>query len=142
MDLPRGKPLQLEVRLAAGWPPSRWAAENIVVAVSGGADSIALLRALAALRPANAAGRLIVAHLNHGLRGDESDGDARFVAELAAALGIECIVSKTDVAAAARERGDGLEAAARELRYRFLIDTARSRGEKSDRKSTRLNSSH
>ncbi|MCE9605220.1 MAG: tRNA lysidine(34) synthetase TilS [Planctomycetia bacterium] len=121
-------PAQLELRIAAGWPLSRWTDETVVVAVSGGADSVALLRALAALRPPAAGGRLIAAHLNHGLRGEESDGDARFVAELAARLGIESVVSNGDVALSARERGDGVEEAARELRYRFLVDTARSRG--------------
>jgi tRNA(Ile)-lysidine synthase len=128
METPAGSPLALERRIAAGWPPDRWSEDVVVVAVSGGADSIALLRALVAIRPANAGGRLVAAHLNHGLRGDESDGDAAFVAQVAGELGVEAIVSRGEVAEAARERGDGVEAAARELRYRFLIDTARSVG--------------
>lgn len=128
METPAGSPLALERRIAAEWPPERWSGDVVVVAVSGGADSIALLRALAALRIAAAGGRLVAAHLNHGLRGDESDGDAAFVAQVAGELGIEAIVSRGAVAEAARERGDGVEAAARDLRYRFLIDTARSVG--------------
>lgn len=131
METPAGSPLALERRIAAGWPPDRWSEDVVVVAVSGGADSIALLRALVAIRPANASGRLVAAHLNHGLRGDESDGDAAFVAQVAGELGVEAIVSRGEVAEAARERGDGVEAAARELRYRFLIDTARRVGARS-----------
>jgi tRNA(Ile)-lysidine synthase len=128
MPEPTRAAVSFEARVAAAWPPERWAGEIVIVAVSGGADSIALLRALAALRPVDAIGRLIAAHFNHRLRGDESDGDERFVADLAAKLGIECATASGATADAARERGDGLEAAARELRYRFLIDTARSRG--------------
>lgn len=128
METPAGSPLALERRIAAEWPPERWSGDVVVVGVSGGADSIALLRALAALRIEAAGGRLVAAHLNHGLRGDESDGDAAFVAQVAGELGVEAIVSRGAVAEAARERGDGVEAAARDLRYRFLIDTARSVG--------------
>src|SRR5438067_9001784 len=86
-----------------GAPPA-----GLVVAVSGGADSVALLRALAALR--DAGGRLVVAHLNHGLRGAESDDDEAFVRELCGGLpGVEFRGGRIDVRAA----GGNLEAAAR-----------------------------
>jgi tRNA(Ile)-lysidine synthase len=85
-----------------------------VVAVSGGADSVALLHALAPDRPT-------VAHLNHRLRGADSDADAAFVATLYPSLrhSIEAI----DVAAVAA--GDNLEGTARRVRYDFLARVAR-----------------
>ena len=66
-----------EQRLAASWPPDKWQELGVVVAVSGGADSVALLRAMAALKTGGP-GRLTVAHFNHRLRGDESDADCAF----------------------------------------------------------------
>src|SRR3954453_11155571 len=80
---------------------------GIAVAVSGGADSVALLRTLADVFM----GRLIVAHFNHGLRGAESDADAEFVAELAANLRLPCRMERHDVRA--HSHGQNLEAAAR-----------------------------
>ncbi len=91
-----------------------------VVAVSGGADSVALLRALCAC----GAGPLTVAHVNHRLRGAESDADEAFVRDLAAGLGLECRVTSADVAA----RGGNLEAAARAVRYRFFAEVAAAVG--------------
>ena len=88
-------PLQrLSDELLDAWPLERWSDVTVLVAVSGGADSVALLRTLVACRqrrPA-AAGQLRVAHFNHQLRGDQSDADARFVAQLAEALGLPCHV--------------------------------------------------
>jgi tRNA(Ile)-lysidine synthase len=86
-----------------------------VVAVSGGADSTALLDALSRFHE-----RLLVAHLNHKLRAEESDDDEKFVRELAARLKLECAVERIDVAAEARARKENLEASARRLRYDFL----------------------
>ncbi len=98
-----------------------------VVAVSGGPDSVALLRALLELRPA---ALLTVAHLNHRLRGADSDADEAFVAALharfGAGLGWRC--QRLDVAALARERGDNLESVARQVRYDWLTDVARETG--------------
>jgi len=85
-----------------------------VIAVSGGADSVALLRALAACRT----GPLTVAHVNHQLRGVESDGDEAFVRNLAAELGLECRVKSLDVAAL----GGNLESTARRVRYEFFAE--------------------
>jgi len=92
---------------------------RVGVAVSGGADSVALLRLLESLRdPLGIA--LVVVHFNHGLRGAESDADAQFVADLASNLGLECIVGREDVQAAATRHKWNLEDAARRLRYAFF----------------------
>ena len=89
---------------------------RVLCAVSGGADSMALLHLLRETGDYT----LFCAHFNHCLRGEESDRDERFVRERCAALGIECRVGRADVAALARERGKGTEEAAREARYAFL----------------------
>ncbi|MEN6407005.1 MAG: tRNA lysidine(34) synthetase TilS [Thermoguttaceae bacterium] len=108
----------LETKLAAAWPPADWADVTVVAAVSGGCDSVALLRALAALKTGGP-GRLCVAHLNHHLRPD-ADRDQQFVVELCEGLGVACEVGHATV----RDQGDGLEAAARLARYEFLEQTA------------------
>jgi tRNA(Ile)-lysidine synthase len=94
-----------------------------VVAVSGGADSVALLRALAD-SPQSAG--LIVAHLNHQLRGADSDADAAFVAALCPHL--RHFAAAVDVAAAADEAGDNVEATGRQVRYHFLCRVAHESG--------------
>jgi tRNA(Ile)-lysidine synthase len=113
-----------ESRIATNWPAERWADEILLVAASGGADSTALVRALRNLKRETGRGRLVVAHCNHGLRGAESDADEAFVRALADELGLDAIVHKADVAATAGERGDGIEEAARAVRYRFFEDVA------------------
>ncbi len=92
-----------------------------VVAVSGGADSVALLRALRACDVP-----LSVAHVNHQLRGEESDTDEAFVRDLCATLGVEYRVKSADVAALAA--GDNLESTARRVRYEFFAEVAREVG--------------
>jgi tRNA(Ile)-lysidine synthase len=93
--------------------------DRVAVAVSGGADSIALLRLLDGLR--NKLGiTLLVAHFDHGLRGSESEADARFVQALAVECGLECICDRGDVRGAAAREHLNLEDAARRLRYEFL----------------------
>ncbi|MBI2827120.1 MAG: tRNA lysidine(34) synthetase TilS [Planctomycetia bacterium] len=88
----------LEAHLAAVWPSERWQVVTVLVAASGGADSVALVRALASLRSAaggqSHVGRLAVAHFNHGLRGPESDADERFVVALCRQLHLECCVGR------------------------------------------------
>ena len=96
--------------------------EAVLVAVSGGADSVALLGALRAL-----AGpwhlRLVVAHLNHGLRAEAGE-DARFVTALAGAWSLPVVLEVADVRAVARAQHLSVEAAAREVRYAFLARAA------------------
>lgn len=89
-----------------------------VVAVSGGPDSIALLHLLDSLRQVLAV-RLVVAHLNHKLRGGESDQDEAFVADTANRLGLPFVCERLDVAAQLKA-GENLESRARQMRYRFL----------------------
>ena len=100
---------------------------RVLVAVSGGPDSVALMGVLAALaqRPDRRYG-LVVAHLDHMIRRD-SEQDAQFVAQLADFMGLSCAVERMNVPAHARALGEGLEQAARMLRYRFLADQARHR---------------
>lgn len=99
--------------------------ETVIVAVSGGADSTALLLALHELRSAHKLSvKLVVAHLDHKLR-PSSANDAKWVATVAEKLGYECVVGRSKVAEIARSNADNLEQAAREARYRFLERTAK-----------------
>jgi tRNA(Ile)-lysidine synthase len=99
---------------------------GVVVAVSGGADSVALLDILKQIssigdeRP-----RLHIAHLNHKLRGSESADDAEFVRRLAERFGFPFTISEADVRLAAETANRGIEEIARELRYNFLLGVAR-----------------
>lgn len=95
------------------------AGDRAGVAVSGGADSVALLRLAAGLRE-DLGVTLSVLHFNHELRGAESDADEEFVKSLASAGGLECFTARENVAAAAREHRWNLEDAARRLRYDFF----------------------
>jgi tRNA(Ile)-lysidine synthase len=90
-----------------------------VVAVSGGADSVALLRILEKIR-GELGITLAVAHFDHQLRGAESDQDAEFAAELARSSGLEFFLHREDVAQAAKRNRWNLEDAARRLRYGFF----------------------
>ncbi|NHN35063.1 tRNA lysidine(34) synthetase TilS [Paenibacillus agricola] len=97
--------------------------ECIVVAVSGGPDSVALLHLLFALAE-RWHWRLVVAHLNHGFRGEESEEEALFVAGIAAQLGVTFEEAHLDVPAYIRATGTNPQVAARELRYGFLREIA------------------
>ncbi len=99
--------------------------DRVLVAVSGGADSVALLTGLADLAASNG-WALVVAHLNHGIRTDAA-GDAAFVTRLAATLGLPCVQGVADVPASAARDGVSIEMAARAARYAFLLDAARER---------------
>lgn len=97
--------------------------ETVVVGVSGGADSVYLLHVLAKWRKRLGI-RLHVAHLNHQIRGVESQADSEFVSDLAGSLGIPITIDRQDVAAYRTERKCSLEEAARELRYAFFAKVA------------------
>jgi tRNA(Ile)-lysidine synthetase-like protein len=97
--------------------------QPILVAVSGGLDSMVLLRVLHELA-AGHGWRLRVAHLNHRLRGRSSDADARLVRRVAAALGLPCVIGRSEVREFARARGLSLEMAARKVRHDFLARKA------------------
>ena len=90
----------------------------VVVLVSGGADSTALLRLLVA-GDLGETGAVAVLHVDHLLRGVDSDADAQFVSELCATVGVSCSVVRFDVGGYAAARGLNLEDAGRQVRYRF-----------------------
>ncbi len=93
----------------------------VVVAVSGGPDSVALLHLLEELRGSFYPHvRLHVAHLNHQLRGEEAEADEAFVRQLAEQLGVPFTSERRDVRALAQGAGRNLEEVAREVRYAFL----------------------
>ncbi|UZE46502.1 tRNA lysidine(34) synthetase TilS [Selenomonas sputigena] len=92
---------------------------SIVVAVSGGADSMALLDLLLHLQERLALS-VHVAHFEHGIRGEASREDADYVAAFCRTKGVACSVEAADVPQYAKERRMSLETAARELRYAFL----------------------
>jgi tRNA(Ile)-lysidine synthase len=101
------------------------AGKTLLVAVSGGADSVCLLHILAQ-RQTELGIKLHVAHLNHKLRGDESEEDAWYVADLTYKLDIPITMDTRDVAAYRDQKRCSLEEAAREVRYSFLAEVARS----------------
>ena len=111
-----------ETKLAESWPPERWRDVSVLVAVSGGADSVALLRALIGLKTGGS-GRLMVGHFHHGLR-QQADAEEQFVRRLCGQLDLPCHVGHGDVGSLAAQQGDGLEAAARHSRYEFLQSVA------------------
>lgn len=97
---------------------------QLVLAVSGGSDSVALLHGAARLvATGQRAWRLSVAHLDHALRPDSAD-DAAFVVAIASALGLPSEARRTDVAALARDQGCSVEEAGRDARYGFLEEVA------------------
>lgn len=93
--------------------------DRVGVAVSGGADSVALLRLLEELR-APLGISLVVLHFHHGLRGAEADADQQFTAELARLRGLEFLAGHEDAGKWAREHRRNVEDAARHLRYEFF----------------------
>ncbi len=100
---------------------------GVLVAVSGGVDSMVLLHVLHALAEKQG-WRVVVAHFNHRLRGAASEGDASFVERAARRLGLDCVVESGEVRSLASERGWSVEMAARELRHEFLARTAKRLG--------------
>jgi len=99
--------------------------QRVAVAVSGGADSLALLRLLAELKKELGI-ILFAAHFNHRLRGCESDGDQKFVEDLCTKLRIELLVESGDVPAFAARDHLSIETAARRLRYHFFEESLAS----------------
>jgi tRNA(Ile)-lysidine synthetase-like protein len=101
--------------------------DRVVVGVSGGPDSLALLHLVHACREQLGI-EVHAAHLNHLIRGTEADQDAQFVADVASAWDIPCTVVARDVPAFARDHRLALEEAARRVRYAFLAEVAQSVG--------------
>jgi len=113
------KPLTISSRLMRNFPLDA----RYLIGVSGGRDSIALLHWLVNL----GYDRLIVCHLNHQLRGQSSDADARFVQKLAAKYQVGFELGAANVRALARKKKMSLETAAREARYSFFSKAAKRR---------------
>jgi len=105
------------------------ARKKLVVAVSGGADSVCLLHILVNLKEKLKI-RLHIAHLDHQLRGAESSADAEYVADLARKLGLPATIERREVKGYQKQKRLSLEEAAREVRYRFLADVAGATGAK------------
>jgi tRNA(Ile)-lysidine synthase len=94
--------------------------ERVLVALSGGADSTALLLSMHDLMKEGKIGGLFAAHLNHGMRGKAAEHDQRFCEALCTRLAIPFYTESADVPAYAKEHGQSPEQAAREVRYAFL----------------------
>ncbi|WP_342480904.1 tRNA lysidine(34) synthetase TilS [Paenibacillus sp. FSL L8-0340] len=108
------------------WAPH----DTIVVAVSGGSDSVALLRILHEISVNRIPLKLVCAHVNHGFR-DESVEEAEFVRQMAGELGVPFELAEFDIPSLAKGSGLGPEGTAREKRYQFLIETAHRYGARS-----------
>jgi len=106
-------------RFIRDFPPSR----RYLIGVSGGRDSIALLHLLVDL----GYNKLVVCHLNHQLRGRESQRDARFAEKIARDLQLDSEIGSTDVGALAKQSKLSIETAARFARFAFFVEAARHR---------------
>ena len=103
--------------------------ENVLLGVSGGADSTFLLHVMSSLKRAGIfSGEIFCAHINHHLRGAESKADEEFVVGLCGELDIPFVRRGVDVRGHAREAGLSIETAARELRIRSLVEIAKECG--------------
>ncbi len=112
-----------EQKLTSTWSVEDWADVTVLAAVSGGTDSMALLRATHSLRTSGS-GRLVVIHFNHRLRGAESEADESFVREHAARLNLTCDVGYSTAPSGTQNCED----AARRSRYDFFCRAAKEWG--------------
>ncbi len=103
--------------------------DSVVAALSGGADSVSLLLALRELKDELGV-NLYACHFNHGLRGEESDGDERFCEGLCERLGVPLFKGRADVRAH-QKKHESVEECARRLRYAFFDEVRRKAGENS-----------
>ena len=112
------------------WPPEKWLDFTVLIGVSGGADSVCLLRVVDQIRKrVEGTGQVIVAHVNHSLREQASDEDARFVEQLCNSLGIPIEVETLSaIDRNPGNRGTGLEAALRSQRYQVFERIAANKG--------------
>ncbi len=116
---PRSTHLAKVVRKVAAWLEERQIVRaGLLVGVSGGADSVGLLRAVDACRQSLGL-NVRVAHLDHGLRAESAE-DARWVERLAGQLGLPVVCERADVQQLATQTGQGIEQTAREARYEFF----------------------
>jgi len=102
--------------------------DTVLVGLSGGADSVALLHSLQQCLRDNLLSGLSAAHLHHGIRGESAVADAAFCARLCSQWNIPLAVGHVDVPLFARENSVSIEQAARKLRYAFLHEQAMQAG--------------
>ncbi len=115
-------------KVALAWPPHKWTNTHVLLAISGGADSVALTRAVWHLKQQSGGdGRVFVAHFNHRLRGETADRDQAMVATLCQQLGLPFHTGQPQQPLD-EQATDGVEAAARQARYEFLGHTAQQIG--------------
>lgn len=95
--------------------------DKVVVGVSGGPDSICLLHILNELKESLGI-ELVVAHINHCLRGEEADKDEEYVREFCKKLKIQCFVKRENVYKISKDKGISCEMAGREVRYNFFSE--------------------
>lgn len=103
------------------------AGDKVLVALSGGSDSVCLIKALCELKSRYKIA-IVASHVNHMIRGDEAERDERFCADLCKKLGIELEVKRVDVPKIAKEEKKSLELAAREVRYEFFDELCEKHG--------------
>jgi tRNA(Ile)-lysidine synthase len=109
---------QIQQSIIDLWPFELWRDATVVIGVSGGPDSMALLHSLHGMQGMGT--RFVVAHFNHAMRGEESDADERFVREESQRLGIECVVRR-----ASQEQMSGRsENRLRIIRHNYLVEVA------------------
>lgn len=113
-----------ETLQACGIQPS----DSLLVGLSGGADSVALLHSLCACQNEGQLRGLYAAHLHHGIRGASADADAAFCEALCQKWDVPLVVGRVDAPGCAKAKGQSLEQAARELRYAFLRERAAAFG--------------
>lgn len=101
--------------------------QTLIIGVSGGIDSLALLHILIQLQ-AELGINLHIATLNHGIRGQESESDVQFVKHVAEKWNVPYTAGQVDVPQLAENENLGIEDAARQARYRFLAEVAQQRG--------------
>ena len=111
------------------WPVENWQNVHVAVALSGGGDSVALLRAMLHIKQqVGGAGEISALHVNHQLRGSESEADASWCQQTCQKLSVPVTVLIGKVARRAAIDGDGIEAAARAERYELLTQAAERLG--------------
>ena len=116
--------LRDEMLSVCGLKPS----DGVLIALSGGADSVALLLESFRWKRENKIAAVAAAHFHHGIRGVEADRDAAFCRDLCNRLAISYYEGRADIPSLAKEKGLSLETAAREERYRFLRKTKEAAG--------------
>ncbi len=115
--------------IGTSWPPVNWQDVHVGIALSGGADSVALLRSLVQLKSnSKGSGELIAFHVNHHLRGAASDSEQLWCEQFCEKQNVPFYALQGDVTGRAKLEGDGLEAAARQERYALLTQAAEERG--------------